>query len=298
MVIAAQRVISTCEGDFKFRDHMDFYKSVLESDLALQSLKLGLVKINSDALYELDSFTMEGPISSWRILETEFFTIRAGYRASGWEGSCNEPLFNYVDEKFHSADELSDLICLEPTSCDMFYGVLSECSLVVGHYDVDYPGEDSAASTCSLAFKRNEPMHKNDFCMVNAGEEVLDSNFTGTLVYLIVHNKPRIRILPRFSLRDKRFIGWSSGDTDASRLELIARTLVELRYTPGVETLEELSRHQDHYVRWNSMRALLRLDETTGINRIRFAASEDPDLEVRHAAHQTLAMIDQANSGE
>ncbi|MGW6717670.1 HEAT repeat domain-containing protein [Streptomyces sp. NPDC054995] len=79
-----------------------------------------------------------------------------------------------------------------------------------------------------------------------------------------------------------------SADLDASRLTYAIRLLGAASKTTSGPRLEELSRHPQHQVRWEAIRALFRVDRPAGTARLREAAVHDPHPEIRATAAAAL----------
>ncbi|MEV4744546.1 HEAT repeat domain-containing protein [Streptomyces sp. NPDC049555] len=79
-----------------------------------------------------------------------------------------------------------------------------------------------------------------------------------------------------------------SADLDATRLTYAIRLLGAAGKSTSGPRLEELSRHPQHQVRWEAIRALFRVDRPAGTARLREAAAHDRHPEIRATAAAAL----------
>ncbi|MFH9736824.1 HEAT repeat domain-containing protein [Streptomyces roseolus] len=82
-----------------------------------------------------------------------------------------------------------------------------------------------------------------------------------------------------------------SADLAASRLTYAIRLLGAAGKAASGARLEELSRHPQHQVRWEAIRALFRVDRPAGTARLREAVDHDPHPEVRATAAAALGQV-------
>ncbi|SDM84562.1 HEAT repeat domain-containing protein [Maricaulis salignorans] len=76
----------------------------------------------------------------------------------------------------------------------------------------------------------------------------------------------------------------------ASRLQFTARMLSEMGNDDSVTALKSLIAHGDHYVRWEAVRAIMRLSYRDGLAALD-AVRSDPHPHVRNAARKALASL-------
>jgi hypothetical protein len=282
------RVRSQIEGinDFRFLDHRPLFEAIFQSDFALRALKLALQRIAQNPDYQIGNFVMDGLVNGWSILATEHFRVSIGHRSADWPGFFYNPALH---DRAAKGD--APTTKLEPYPFDLFLGVMAVGSLSLDRYTV----VDAAApgGVPSLEFAARHVLRAGDALLLKAGADVTYSELKGSFVYLEIAGLPTSRLLPRFDPKTRAFAGWISGDPTASRFELLTRTLADLDYKPGAAAMERLTEHRDHFVRWNTMRHLLRLDEDAGIRRVRHAAQSDAHADVRDIAARTLAAIAQ-----
>lgn len=84
------------------------------------------------------------------------------------------------------------------------------------------------------------------------------------------------------------FIGASSSDEGASRVQMMASVLRAMERTDAMPLLEEALASPHFYTRWHVMRELLALDAEAALPALHRMAIQDPHPEVRAAARQTL----------
>lgn len=82
-----------------------------------------------------------------------------------------------------------------------------------------------------------------------------------------------------------------SADLDASRLTYAIRLLGAAGQAGSGPRLEELSRHRQHQVRWEAIRALFRVDRPAATVRLHEAAVHDPHPEIRATAAAALGQL-------
>jgi hypothetical protein len=177
---------------------------------------------------------------------------------------------------------------LQPYPFDLFMGSLGGDSYDFERYSVAAPV--SAAAEPALAWQARGRMHVGSSMLLRAGLDMVTSRLAGSLVYLEISGPVQCAILPQFDQITHRFAGWISGDSTASRLELLTRTLAEFEFQPAAPRLAALTRHRDHYVRWNSLRDLLRLDPELGLEHLQHALA-DEHAEIRELAGWTLGRV-------
>ncbi|MFJ6785624.1 HEAT repeat domain-containing protein [Streptomyces yangpuensis] len=83
----------------------------------------------------------------------------------------------------------------------------------------------------------------------------------------------------------------SSADLRATRLTYAIRFLAATGRPSSVPRLVELSRHEQHQVRWEAIRALHRVDRKAGTARLREAALGDQHPEIRATAATALGQV-------
>ncbi|HEX8641308.1 MAG TPA: HEAT repeat domain-containing protein [Allosphingosinicella sp.] len=89
----------------------------------------------------------------------------------------------------------------------------------------------------------------------------------------------------------RRFVGASSTDEASSRVQMMATLLREMDREDALPVLEESLQSPLFYARWHIMREMLALDAEAALPALRRMAAEDPHLEVREAAGQTLQLF-------
>lgn len=267
---------------FVFSENLPFLERIVASDLPLQALKFALRNSKRDASYQLAKFVMEGSVKGWTFLTNDHFAISLGVReaAKGVEDVDGMP-----------EDLLQCAPRLQPYPFDLFLGILHVDVLDLQEYRVIEPTREDQAHTLEVGGHRR--MHSGSTMFLRAGRDVTVSTLKGALVYIEITGRTEVSILPQFDPATRAFCGWISGDPIASRLELLTRTLADFEHTASVPTIRKLTYHRDHYVRWNSVRHLLRLDMSDGVSRLRDAL-QDPHPEVREVAAVTLEQIESA----
>jgi hypothetical protein len=87
------------------------------------------------------------------------------------------------------------------------------------------------------------------------------------------------------------FVGASSTDETASRVEMMVSMLRTMDREDAVPLILEALDSPHFYTRWHIMRELLALDADAALPRLRLMADGDPHPEVRAAARQTLDLF-------
>ena len=265
---------------FEFAENIPLLENITSSDLALCALKLALRKTINDADYQLPQFVMEGLVKGWTFLVTDHFAISIGVRSSERISPAN------FDTTHVSEPQV--LPKIQPYPFDLFLGVVYAQDLEVQRYEVVEPQQ--AGDNLSIAYQSQRRLTTGDSMFLRAGVDVTVSHLQGTLVYMEITGRSTARVLPQFDPVSHALSGWISGDPMASRLELLTRVLVDFNYKGGTAEIMALTQHQDHYVRWNSIRHLLQLAPEVGLTRLR-EATGDAHPDVREVAEFTLARI-------
>lgn len=277
--IARIREALSAPGPFVFRDNLPLFREIFSSGIALRALRIALKRAVDDPDYQLPQFVMEGLIKGWTFLATEHFSISLGVRGSGPADADDVPLEDIPD---------AQLPRIQPYPFDLFLGFLATGHLAMDRYRIVAPADEQGEYR--LQHEGRLEVGSGDSMLLRAGEDVSVSRLRGSLVYMEITGNPQVAVLPQFDPKTLAFCGWISGDPVASRLELLTRTLVEFEHRGALEEMLAISRHRDHYVRWNTIRHLLRLDPDAGIVRLEEARRDDHP-EVREAAELTLARL-------
>lgn len=107
------------------------------------------------------------------------------------------------------------------------------------------------------------------------------------VLLLILTSRPIVSICWEFdssTLLPRRAMSTSP---EASRLEFTARLLSELGDPSSVPALKGLLQHPEHFVRWEAIRAVARIDAAEGLALLRDARN-DPHPHIRNAALREL----------
>ena len=94
-----------------------------------------------------------------------------------------------------------------------------------------------------------------------------------------------------YDSRTLAFIGASSTDEAASRIQMMVSLLRTMQREDAVPLIEEALASPHFYTRWHVMRELLALDADAAHPHLRRMAEADPHPEVRAAARQTLGLF-------
>jgi len=267
---------------FELADNVDLLHRIVASDLPLCALKVALRKALDDVDYQLPQFVMEGLIKGWTFLVTEYFAVSIGIR--GTESG------HQVQEKYVPPAS-SESIKIQPYPFDLYLGVIHAQQLQVDTYEViDLKG---IGNDPEIVFRSKQQLNAGEGMFLRAGSDVTISKLQGTLIYIEITGRSKARVLPQFDPVTHAFSGWISGDPIASRLELLTRVLADFNFKDGVQEIKELTKHRDHYVRWNSIRHLLRLAPQEGI-AVLHEAVNDAHPDVREVALLTLAHLGQS----
>jgi hypothetical protein len=94
-----------------------------------------------------------------------------------------------------------------------------------------------------------------------------------------------------YDSRTLAFVGASSTDEAASRIQMMVSMLRTMERGDAVPLIEEALASPHFYTRWHVMRELLALDADAAEPHLRRMADADPHPEVRAAARQTLDLF-------
>jgi hypothetical protein len=86
-----------------------------------------------------------------------------------------------------------------------------------------------------------------------------------------------------------RFVGASSNDEAASRIQMMLTLLRTMGRRDAVPVFRQMLSSEHFYARWQAMREFLALDAAAALPHLRAMAAIDPHAEVREAAAATLA---------
>jgi hypothetical protein len=155
-------------------------------------------------------------------------------------------------------------------------------------------GPDFSAATagqCRLTGRRR----------ISDGEELLvDGSYQSFIIDHasndIVYLQAMVRagaapLTAEYDSETRGFIGATSTDEASSRVQMMATLLREMDRTDAVPVLRESLGSPYFYTRWHVMRELLALDAEAALPDLRRMAAEDPHMEVRAAAAQTLSLF-------
>lgn len=276
-VIAEIEDVLSAPSSFSFKDNLSWLRNLSTGPLASAALKVALKLVADNPNYQLPQFVMDGLIRGWTFLVTDSFTISIGVRRSTPDSPV--PLIS-------AKDAHSDLK-IQPYPYDVILGILHTQELEIQLLSVI---QGDAPSNPSLQVDGKFSASAGDSFHLRAGLDMTLSTLSGTLVYVEITGVATSRVLPQFDPINYDFIGWISGVPIASRLELLTRVIADFEYVDAVPQLSTLTEHEDHYVRWNSIRHLLRLNIDAGLGRLR-AAIHDTHPEVREAAQRTMMLI-------
>lgn len=265
------------ESSSGFAERAPLFERILASTLPLVAVKAALARMAADPDYQLQHFVMEEVLKGWTFLLTTQFALSIGVRGRPCES------VRAVPEAANTHGPR-----LQPYPFDLFIGCLGGDPFEMQCYTVGARTDPESPPTLHWQWERR--ITPGASAMLRAGMDMVTSQLNGPLVYLEIAAPATSRILPRFNQQTLEFTGWVSGDATASRLELLTRTLAEFDHKPAAARLAALTAHEDHYVRWNSMRHLLRLDAELGIQQLRRAGS-DSNAEIRQLSASALHQI-------
>ncbi|MFD4869475.1 HEAT repeat domain-containing protein [Streptomyces sp. NPDC058412] len=112
-----------------------------------------------------------------------------------------------------------------------------------------------------------------------------------TRPYLLLTSPPVVAYRLAYDRGTLRPVQVISADLAATRLTYAIRFLAAAGRPTSGPRLEELSRHPQHQVRWEAIRALFRVDRAAGTGRLREAAVHDPHPEIRDTAAAALGQV-------
>lgn len=115
---------------------------------------------------------------------------------------------------------------------------------------------------------------------------------TSDLLYLHAMVRPEAAPLSaEYDSRSLAFVGASSTDETASRIQMMVSLLRTMEREDAVPLIEEALASPHFYTRWHVMRELLALDADAAHPHLLRMAAGDPHPEVRAAARQTLDLF-------
>jgi hypothetical protein len=136
---------------------------------------------------------------------------------------------------------------------------------------------------------------------VSDGEEIVVDGRSQSFVIehaasdiLYFHATVRPEAAPLSAEYDSRtfaFVGASSTDEEASRIQMMVSMLRTMEREDAVPLIEEALASPHFYTRWHVMRELLALDADAAQPHLKRMAADDPHPEVRAAARQTLDLF-------
>lgn len=143
--------------------------------------------------------------------------------------------------------------------------------------------------------------HKGETTKVRDGDEIRMAGGTETIIFdscdtsftmlQISRRKPRAPVVPEYEVSTQRLIACSAADQKSSRLQMLS-SLVRLLDGPASPALHDrLSRHEDHFVRWHTMREWLSSKPADARLRLEEMAADDPNPQVRQVAAMTAKML-------
>jgi hypothetical protein len=146
---------------------------------------------------------------------------------------------------------------------------------------------------------RTKRLEEKGHCTVNPGEvvsfralehvfQILPSKTASIAVILI--SKPSARFCWKYDSETLLPTKMVAVDADASRLEHAVWALAELAEKEATPHLITLYEHQDHFIRWAAIRAVIQLDYEQGV-RLLYRALKDPHPHVRNAARSSTEML-------
>jgi len=99
-----------------------------------------------------------------------------------------------------------------------------------------------------------------------------------------------------FSALDKKLKFQNPADEVDSRVQLMLSLLSRMGCRKAIPLMKTFLFHPRHYLRWHAMQAILALDALEVLENLQTMAEEDESAEVRRAANQTLAMINEESN--
>jgi hypothetical protein len=263
---------------FSFREELSWLCGLSTGPLAMAALKVALRRVERDPNYQLPLFVMEGLVRGWTFLLTDHFSMSIGVRTSRADSPVALP----------AQRRLTSTLKIQPYPYDILLGILHAPSLEMQHMSV-VPCT-ALGGEPSLNIGSRHSVQPGDTVFLRGGHDMSVSTLDGALVYVEITAPSTHRILPQFDPETHAFSGWVSGDPTASRLELLTRVIADFKHAEAVPQLIQLAGHEDHYVRWNTVRHLLRVDTAAGMQQLRVAVN-DSHPDVRDAACRTMEMV-------
>ena len=107
------------------------------------------------------------------------------------------------------------------------------------------------------------------------------------IILLFLLSRPVVRLQWEYDPETLTPVRAVAACPQAARLQFTARMLGEIGDQASLEPLESLLDHQDHFVRWEALRALARLNIDRALPQLE-AALDDPHPHIRNAAGTSL----------
>lgn len=153
-----------------------------------------------------------------------------------------------------------------------------------------YPNEVFERNRC-LRAKRKEILYPNTLVKFRAAIDVIRIEPNETPVIMLFFRSPPIFPLRwEYDANTLMPIRVIAGYPESSRLEYTAKLLMEIGNTESLIPLTSLTKHQDHFVRWAAIQAIMALDYEKGFALL-CSAREDAHPHIRNAANKVISNL-------
>lgn len=147
------------------------------------------------------------------------------------------------------------------------------------------------AGKCRLV-ERRKVSDGEEIVLDGRSQSFVIEHATSDILYFHAMVRPEAAPLSaEYDSRTLAFVGASSTDEAASRIQMMVSMLRTMEREDAVPLIEAALASPHFYTRWHVMRELLALDADAALPHLRHMAVADPHPEVRAAAHQTLDLF-------
>jgi len=188
-----------------------------------------------------------------------------------------------ISEKLYSATEHLFIGCVDFKGTGPFYTDLFK-------QPDPFPVE-VLDRTKAIYFNKRQEVKPSGIMKVIAGEDTISMLQPKTpIVLLLLASRNLYKIRWEYDRKTLCPIRSISLSPNASRLEYTARMLSEIGDDSSIDPLKALLKHEAHFVRWEAIRSVMRLDFNEGVMLLKKALDDDHP-HVRNAARKSLCAL-------
>jgi hypothetical protein len=149
----------------------------------------------------------------------------------------------------------------------------------------------SEAGHCRLVDRR-EIKDGDEILIDGRYQSFIVEHATSDMLYFQAMIRPGAAPLAaEYDSKTLAFIGASSTDEASSRIQMMVSLLRTMEREDALPLIEEALNSPHFYTRWHIMRELLAMDADRALPHLRRMAADDPHVEIRAAAAQTLDLF-------